>query len=168
MSEIGLKGGKELAAFLESLPAKMERNIMRGALRVGAKIIHEEAARLLDSNGSVKTGELKRGLKVGGKAKGGVVTAYVRTRGKHSFVANWVEFGTAAHWIKPKKSRSLFFAGLFAEVIHHPGARPKPFMRPAADTQAAAAVAAVADYIKRRLTKAGLENASEIEVEVDR
>jgi HK97 gp10 family phage protein len=167
MSILDLKGGKELAAFLESLPANVERKIMRGALRAGAKVIKEEAARLLDSNGSVKTGELKRGLKVSARAKGGVVTASVKTRGRHGYVANWIEFGTAAHWIKPKNAKALAYNGIVVDAIQHPGARPKPFMRPAADTQAAAAVTAAAEYIKKRLTKEGLEGAGDVDIEVE-
>ena len=34
----------------------------------------------------------------------------------------------------------MFFAGIFGDVIHHPGAKKKPFMRPALDATVGAAV----------------------------
>jgi HK97 gp10 family phage protein len=164
MSEVNVKGLRELQAFLDQLPAKMESNIMRGALRAGAKPIRIDAQRNLQTNGSVETGELVKGIKVTTRSRKGVVTATIKTAGKHGYIANWIEHGTAAHWIKPKNARSLFFAGLFAEVIEHPGARAKPFMRPAMDNRQQDAVIAVGNYIKARLTKAGIEGAGDVEV----
>ena len=64
-----------------------------------------------------------------------------------------VEFGTARHWIKPKNRKSLFFAGMAREVVDHPGARARPFLRPAFDSHAATAMEAMADYIRNRLPK---------------
>ena len=44
--------------------------------------------------------------------------------------------------------------------MNHPGFRPKPFMRPALDSQANNGVLAAADYIKKRLaTKNGINTA---------
>ena len=160
MAEANVKGLAELQAFLDQLPAKMEANIMRGALRQGANVVKAEA----QANVPVKTGTLKAGLKVSTRNRRGVVTAKVKATGKHAFLARWIEFGTAAHFIKPKTAKSLFFAGLFSNGIQHPGSAPKPFLRPALDSQAQPALEAVGQYVKKRLTKEGL-NASGVELE---
>lgn len=160
MADANVKGLAELQAFLSQLPAKVEANIMRGALRQGANVVKTEA----QANVPEKTGQLKAGLKVSTRNRRGVVTASVKATGKHGFLARWIEFGTAAHFIKPKTAKSLFFAGLFSNGIQHPGSRAKPFMRPALDSQAQAALLAVGETIKKRLTKEGL-NASGVDLE---
>ena len=43
MSDVKVKGLAELQAALDGLPAKIEANIMRGALRAGANVIRAEA-----------------------------------------------------------------------------------------------------------------------------
>jgi hypothetical protein len=42
--------------------------------------------------------------------------------------------------------------------VLHPGARAKPFMRPALDTKADVAVKAVADTVRRNLNERGLNS----------
>lgn len=164
MADVHVTGLKELQEFLSALPVKMERNILRSALRAGANVVKAEAQQQLASHGNVKTGELSRGLKVSTRAKGGKVTATLRARGKHSHIAHWIEFGTAAHIIAGKKGKMLTFAGRTFKAINHPGIKAKPFMRPALDGKAGAALVAVGEAIKKRLTKEGI-NASDVEVD---
>jgi HK97 gp10 family phage protein len=154
-----IKGGKELQEFLDQLPAKMEANIMRSALRQGANVIKEEAK----ANVPVESGDLRDSLRVSTRSKRGVVTASVKAGNKKAWYWRFVEFGTAAHKIAGKKGGFLSFGGLFAKSVQHPGARPKPFMRPALDAKANAAIQAVGDQIRKRLTKQGL-NAPDIQV----
>lgn len=49
----------------------------------------------------------------------------------------YVEFGTKAHTIRPKNGEWLRWADRtgvhFAKVVHHPGTRAQPFIRPALD-----------------------------------
>lgn len=162
MSEfVHVKGLSELQRFLDVLPAKIEQNIMRSALRAGANVVKDEAK----NNVPVKSGLLRDGLKVSTRSRRGVVSASVKATGKHAFVAKWVEFGTAAHRIVPKAAKSLFFGGMFAEGIDHPGSNAKPFMRPALDNRAQDAIVAVGEKIKKRLTKAGIEGAGDVELE---
>jgi HK97 gp10 family phage protein len=161
MTTVNVKGLAELQKLLDTLPAKLEANAMRAALAAGARVIRDEAK----ANVPVKTGTLRAGLKVSTRSRRGVVTATVKAGGKHAYLANWIEFGTAAHFIKPKTAKSLFIAGLFSNGVAHPGVQPKPFMRPALDSQAGAAVVAVGEYLKKRLsTKHGLDTAA-IEIE---
>ncbi|BBB65910.1 hypothetical protein UNDYM_1657 [Undibacterium sp. YM2] len=158
-----IKGGDELQKFLDQLPAKIEANIMRSSLRAGAKVILDAAK----ENVPVEHGDLRASLRISTRSKRGVVTATVKAGSKKAFYWRFVEFGTAAHGIKPKKAASLLFGNVFAESVLHPGARAKPYMRPALDTQAGAAIQAVGEAIKKRLTKQGI-NASDTEFTVEK
>jgi HK97 gp10 family phage protein len=162
MAEIHVRGLKELQKFLDQLPVKIERNIMRGALRAGAKPILAQAI----AGVPVQSGELKNSLKISTSAKGGTVESKVKT---NVFYSRFVEFGTQAHFITAKKGGWLSFGGIFAKSVWHPGIPkgPHAFMRPALDSQAQAAVVATAEYIKKRLaTKEGLDT-SHIMIEGD-
>ena len=149
VSELHVSGLSELDKLLKELPAKIEGNIMRGAMRAGAKVFADRAKQMVP----VKSGQLRDSIKVSTRSKRGRVSATVRAGGKKAFYAHMVEFGTARHFIKPRKRKSLFFAGLAREVVDHPGASPKPFMRPALDGGQVEAVNAAADYIRKRLAK---------------
>lgn len=154
-------GLPELQKFLDQLAPKLERNVCRGALRAGCvkELLPEAQANLL-KEGAVKTGKLIAGLKVGTRSKGGVVIGYVKTTGPHAYIAKWIEYGVAAHKIAAKKGGWLFFGGVFARVVQHPGLRPRAFMRPALDHSGGAAVVAAAEYMKAKLSsKHGLDTA---------
>lgn len=157
-----VKGFDELDRYLEQLPVKLQKNIMRGAMRAGGVVVANEAKATV----SVASGLLRDGIKVSTGAKGTVVHAKVKVTGKHAFLARWVEYGTAAHYILPKNAKVIFFGGIFAEKIQHPGASARPFMRPALDRKAMEAVMAVGQTIRRRLTRSGLETADDVELEV--
>lgn len=198
MSEIRVKGLSELNKFLQQLPAKIEQNVMRGALRAGANVIRDEAKRLApvsEPNSQNKrrygfyAGTLRDSIRVSARVKDGRVTASVYAGGKTKsgatvFYANWVEFGTAGHAIMAKQTNgknaarrlnrsakrggSLRIGGQFVgSVVMHPGSRARPFMRPALDGKAQAAVLAAADYIKKRLAlKHGID-ASSVEIRLE-
>lgn len=158
MADVHVKGLEDLQKFLDELPAKVEKNIIRSALRAGAKLIQQQAV----ANVPVKSGELRNSLKISTRARVGRVTASVKTK---LFYARFVEFGTHAHNIAAKTGW-LSFGGIFAKSVQHPGARPHPFLRPALDATASAAVVAVGEQVKKRLTKEGLD-AADVMVEGD-
>lgn len=162
-SFINIKGGKELQEFLNTLAPKIERNIMRGAVRAGAGVILQEAK----SNVSIDSGDLRDSLRVTTSAKKGRVTASVKAGNKKVFYSGWVEFGTAAHSITARGNRALSFGGLFTKSVLHPGARAKPFLRPSLDSKANEAIEEVGKYIGKRLTKQGINNSPSLEVEKD-
>lgn len=156
MSEVHIKGLDQLQKFLDQLAPKMEANVMRGALRAGMKEVLADAR----AGAAVASGALRDGLKISTRIKGGRVYAHLRATGKHGYLANWIEYGTVAHEIRPKGGKSLFLAGVFSTLVNHPGATPKPFMRPALDARAGEAVVAVGNYIKNKLaSKHGLNTA---------
>lgn len=159
MAEVHVRGLSDLQKMLDTLPGKIERNIMRSALRAGAKVIQSRAIR----NVPVRSGELRRSLKISTRARRGQVTASVGTK---LFYARFVEFGTRAHVIAAKAKGWLSFGGVFAKSVDHPGNRPRPFLRPAMDASASAVLVAVGEQVKKRLTKEGLD-AAHIMIEGD-
>ncbi len=157
--DVQVKGLAELQRALDTLPAKIEQNIMRGALRAGIKVIAAAAA----ANAPQATGTLKLDMNVGTRAKAGTVTGRLvigrRGKGKSgkrsAYYALFVEYGTRAHRIVAKHGKAL---ALGVSAVNHPGARAKPFLRPAFDQQAQASVEAVAAYVRKRLaTKHGID-----------
>lgn len=159
---VHVKGLADLQKFLDQLPAKMEKNVVRGALRAAAKVVLPVAKANIHS----VSGDLAASLKIRTGGRGGRVSALVYTR---VFYAPMVEWGTRPHTITAKNRRGLSFGGLFFQSVHHPGISPygaksaigpHAFMRPALDTQAGAAVVAAGEYVKKRLaTKQGLDTA---------
>ena len=183
---VNVKGLSDLQKFLDQLPAKIERNVMRGALRAGAKVIVPAAKQGIRSI----SGELADSIKSGSTARGGKVTGYVRTR---FYRAKWVEYGTRPHFIsvrpedrpnrmtrrglRPYSIRTInrmvergslvIGKNFVGGSVSHGGARPKPFLRPALDTMASEAVVAVGEYVKQRLaTKHGLDT-SDVNIEAE-
>ncbi len=182
-------GLAELAKFLSSLAPKLEKSIMRGAMRAGGVVIMRSAESKVHSI----TGGLVRGFTVGTSARRGVVKARVRVKGPKNKpnLPIWVEYGTRPHLISvsdqdrrvsdggggttlvsmttinrwERIKRALMIGNRFVgPVVKHPGARPHPFLRPSLDQAAGAAVVAAGEYIKKRLTKEGLEAAGEVDV----
>lgn len=152
MADQSIFGGRELSDFLQQLPAKVERNIMRAALRAGANEFKEEAKLRVP----VDEGDLKASIRVTTRTKRGTVYASLKVGGKRAPHAHLVEFGTAAHKITAKRQSALSFNGVAVREVDHPGAKAQSFMRPAADSRPPAAVAAVAAKIRERLTKENL------------
>ena len=152
-TKINIKGMAELSKLLKELPEKVQRNVVRSALRAGAKPILEEAK----ANAPVDSGALRDSLEIATSGKGGVPTATVRTK---LFYARFIEYGTAPHAIPALSGSALTVDDKLLDHVYHPGAGPRPFMRPAVDTKAEAAVIATGEYIKKRLaTKHGLDTA---------
>lgn len=148
-----VKGLSDLGKALGMLPLKIEKNVMRGALRAGAAPIRDEARK----NAAKATGALAKGLKVSTNVQRGTVYAKLRTSGKHGYIAHFIEFGTSRHIIAGRNGGTLSIpmdggGRIRVRSIEHPGSRAIPFMRPAIDTQAGDAVLAVANYIRNRLS----------------
>jgi HK97 gp10 family phage protein len=152
MSDQSIVGGRELDAFLQTLSVKVERNILRAALRAGANEFKAEA----QAKVPVLSGKLRRSLKVSTGSKNGRVTAKLKVGGKLAPHAMLVEFGTKPHKIVPEGAGGLLIGGHVVGAVHHPGAKAKPFLRPAFDGKSTAAIGAVAAKIRERLTKEGI------------
>lgn len=163
---VHVKGLDQLQKLLDTLPTKIARNILRGSLRAGMKVVLPAVKGNLDTAGSVETGKLRDGLKLRTRALGGTVIASIQSKGEHGYIARFLEYGTAAHIIWGRNGGWLsLHGGRFARSVNHPGILARPFLRPALDAQASAAVVAAAEYMKKRLaTKEGLDT-SDIDIE---
>ena len=153
-----INGLPELMKALEQLPEKLARNVLRGAFRAGAKVMAEDAQAAVP----VRSGLLRDSIRVTTRVKGGRVSGTVRAGSKGGKArkiarhAHLVEFGTKAHTIRAKPGHHALAIGV--SKVEHPGARPKPFMRPALDNKGFAAAKAAADYTRERLrTKHGID-----------
>lgn len=167
--DLNITGGKALDDFLKSLPGKVEKNIMRSALRQGANEFKDEVKATVPVGPpsfenrqlyGAYPGALRDTVRVTTKSKGGKVSASVKIGGKNKkghvvFYAHMVEFGTKPHKITSKKGY-LSINGRVVKAINHPGTAPQPFMRPAFDAKATAAIAAVGAQIRKRLTAEGI------------
>jgi HK97 gp10 family phage protein len=149
MADQSIIGGHELDAFLQQVSVKVEKNILRAALRAGANEFKEDARQQVP----VDEGDLRRSIRVSTRAKKGTVYAYLKAGGRKAPHAHLVEFGTAAHKIMAKKGSALVVNGKAVRDVDHPGAKAKPFMRPSFDTGAQSALVAVGEKIRERLTK---------------
>lgn len=122
-------------------------------------------------------------VKVGTRTyQGGDIIARVYFKGFAASVAIWAEYGTLGHYIsvrddvrpvantrrgprrwsirtinKSARRGSLMIGSSFVGAsVWHPGSRAHPTMRSALDATAAAAVEAIAGYVRSRLSKEGL------------
>lgn len=157
MIDLTIKGVDELKRALEAIPARMQNNILRAAVREASKPVRDEArARapiLKTPDKRRKPGTLKRAIGIrsprirGRQVVGGVavrslspkqVMAYKARTGKKAadnpndaFYAPFVEFGTAK-------------------------ARAQPFMRPALSSKAQASIDAMGKKVRERVAAGAL------------
>lgn len=121
----GVRGGTQLAAAFRELGRNPSLAGRRRARQAAGKVVSEAAKANLVANDSVVTGALVASMGVAEDSQKQNRTLVGPRAGKFKKMrpmsyAHFVEFGTAPHW-QPNR-----FGG-----IMHPGARPKPFLRPA-------------------------------------
>lgn len=165
-----MAGKANLDQFLASLPAKLEQAVLRGGIRAVAVVVANEAKDRCISS------EVQGAIKVSTRAERGIVSAKVQTKGRGAYLAPWLEYGTDPHFIavaaadrqglsvhrinKLAREGSLVINGHFVgPVVHHPGAKAHPFLRPALDAKLSEAVAAMQTYVVTRLAKGDLDTA---------
>lgn len=166
MANVSIEGLSKLNDILNTLPEKIERNIVRSALRAGLKQMKIEAEALVPT----RTGALKQSLKIKTKINKGRPIAALTVGDKKAWYAHLVEFGTGSFYegkgksvggpykIKAKKGGALLIGGGNPiKSVTHPGAKAKPFMRPAFDSGNRAALDQFAATIRKRLTKQGID-----------
>lgn len=179
MTEVVIKGLSDLQKALDTLPAKIEQNVMRGALRAGAKLIQGEARQLVPigapsaRNAAIyggRRGLLQESIRIKTRARQGTVTSKVVAGGKvkgggDAYYGFMVEkTGAKPHIIKARKGGKLSFGGGVHSSVAHPGFKAHPFMVPAFDSKGHQAVVAASDYIRTRLAdKHGIDVAPPLE-----
>ena len=162
---------------------------MRAALRAGLKPVKLEVERTAPR----KTGKLAMSFKLSARIKFGTVRASLKVKDFDGYKAMWSEYGTRPHLISVQDDEKKINYRLSAKrghkvlesmtavnrrvlqignnfigpTVSHPGIVASPFMRPALDSKAQAALIAAGEYIKRRLaTKHGLDTA-DINIELE-
>lgn len=157
----------EVKRFIAQLPGQIERRLLRGAGRAAADVVANEARERSVSS------EVTKAINTNVRSKDGQIIAKVQVKGEGSYIAPWLEYGTAPHFIsvddsqregmsvgrinRKAKEGSLAIGGKFVgTTVHHPGARPHPFLRVSLDLKEAEAIAAAQSYINARVTKAGI------------
>jgi HK97 gp10 family phage protein len=123
--QFGVRGGIQLVAAFREMGRNPTLASRRRARQAAGQIISEAAKANLVGNNSVVTGALVASMGVAEDSQKQNRTLIGPRAGKFKKMrpvsyAHFVEFGTAPHW-QPNR-----FGG-----IMHPGARPKPFLRPA-------------------------------------
>lgn len=167
-----------MAAFLTGLPAvraKMRRipdemrSVLRGSARAGGKVFAEYVKENTPSD------DVREAVRLRTKQDDEFVRATVDLKpGWGRSVGNWMEYGTAGHFISVDDSqregrsvgrinqqvgeaggdRSLVIGGKFVgKTVWHPGTDPHPVFRPARDLRASEAKAAAQHYIQTRIKR---------------
>jgi HK97 gp10 family phage protein len=157
---ISISGLAELQKMLDELPAKIEANIMRGALRQGANIYRDRAR----ANAPVgKSGKLKKSIKVKTTLRKGKAISQIVAGGGDAWYAKFVEFGTASFYegtgrtvgapykISPKKTKAIKFGDIYSAHAVLQGTKPTGFMRKAFDGGTTEVIDDVAAYIRMRI-----------------
>lgn len=126
MIEFDTSSLNELKISIDNLNTKGKQVVVQGIKTYGLKI-EAGAKRNLTSNGSVKTGNLRRNV----TTSFGNMEAKVHT--SNTKYARRVEEGTRPHIIRPKNKKALYWKGANRPVkfVNHPGSRAKPFLMPA-------------------------------------
>ena len=126
-----IKGLEELIKNFHTLPEKVEKRVIRAAVRQGANVIKKKAQDYVP----VDEGDLKKSIKVSGiRGKPGTIAFVIRPtsnkkKGKNVFYGRFQEFGTS-------------------KMV------AKPFMRPAYDEAGDDVLNTVIDTIKSKLNEA--------------
>ena len=116
----------KFSVYLKTKSEEDEKKIQK-VLKNSAMTIQKDAISNLTSNGSVKTGHLRRGIATNiGNMEATIHTSNIK-------YAVMVEKGTKAHIIKPKNKKALYWKGATHPVkqVNHPGSKAKPYLIPA-------------------------------------
>lgn len=147
-----ITGLKEINDALAALPEKIQKNIVRTALRRGIKHYN----RIARGNFRTRTGKLAASLQARTKilksgrveARGGFLTRSGKGKGK-VYYAHFVEFGTQPHVIRARRGKGLGFLGL--KKVNHPGSRAFKPITKAFTTGTSGAIQAATAYMRKKL-----------------
>ena len=127
MGDVNITGMDEILKKLKKLPEKIQKRVLTGAVRAGAKPMIKEAKRLAP----VKTGTLKKSIGV------------VKRRSKDK---NIIKFSIAP---RNKKGGWYGFFVEFGTTKMH----AHPFMRPAYEKEGENTIDTVREYMAKRVPK---------------
>lgn len=149
MIDIQVKGMAELEQKLSDLPVRIERNVVRGAVRAGSNVFLKAARGAFPK----RTGRLIKSLKVSTRNTAGRPTGFVKVGGKAAPYAGPTEAGAKPHLILPKRRKYLKVGNLFVRQVRHPGLPARAFLMGVFDTQSRSALDAFESYVAQRLPR---------------
>lgn len=163
-----VSGRAEVKRYMAQIPQAMRAKILRGAAKAAAKVVADEAKDRAISE------DVASAIVTRSKLDGDRIVVRITVKGQWPLsVGTWLEYGTDPHFISVDDSQrqgmsvgrvnelhkegSLVIGGKFVgKTVHHPGATPHPFLRPALDIKEGEAIEAAQGYITTRLAREGL------------
>lgn len=163
-----VRGRADVKRLMAQTPAELVEKVLVGAGRAAGKIVMTEAQQ------RVRSPEVRDGLEMKTRIDGPriIVTISIKPGWARS-IGSWLEYGTAPHYIsvddsqrqgmsvnrvnKGVKAGTLVIGGEpVGKTVHHPGARPSPFLRVSLDLKEVDAIAAAQGYINARVRPGGI------------
>lgn len=145
-----VEGIEDVRQMFEDCKRAFSPNEIQNALMPAARIIRNDAKRRVAYGTGHVSGAGRSMTKREARANEGValhlrdsIFATKGRRGVYDVIAgvdlkkaphaHLVEFGTKPHWITPRPPKRFLrlFGKVFLSAVHHPGAKKKPFLRPA-------------------------------------
>ena len=139
-------GLQEVNKKLEQIPVKLQKKLIRQALRKGVNIFRDAARQVVPK----KTGKLRRAIKsASAKSSKDQIGMKVGIDYKIARYGTVVEFGSRPHEIKAKKGKLLSNkSDIFGRSVKHPGQKPSLFMKSAYEGASGKAIKAFEDEMK--------------------
>ncbi len=151
MTTVAVKGLAEAEQWL----ATFADEVARGALKASLEAAGERLERGIRNEAPVRTGVLRESIKtvISAARVDGAVRGEVKAGGGSAFYAQWVEYGTQAHDIRPRKAQALTIGSLLRWHVRHPGAKARRFMAAAFDATGESAVESFAAELRRQVAQ---------------
>lgn len=125
-SSFEVKGLSQVLADLRKLPEKIERNVVRGALRAGVRVFGAELGRRIP----IRTGALAKSVKIRASNKKKMQPKVILSVGnQRAWYAHILERGAKAHDIRARAGFALNVGGVPRAWVRHPGIKPRYFLR---------------------------------------
>jgi HK97 gp10 family phage protein len=166
-----VEGLNALHELLREFPQRLQNNIVRNSVRAAAREYANEAKARVPIG---DTGKLKKSIRISARIDKVklLITAKVNAGGRKKddpYYAYWVEYGTLPHSITAgsynrHRQNVLLIKGRFVgKPVIHPGAKPKSFMRSAADSATPRALETFKNKLKTDIDKAVIGSVSAVE-----
>ena len=144
-----VQGLRELQAALKELPDRIARNVLRGSVSAGAAVIRKEAA----ARAPVSAGPKRQGQPPPGTLKRSVYQKQIRNLSslvRQTFI---VSVRKGKKYRNQGKKGNLSQDAWYARFVEFGTAKmaARPFLRPAFEARKGEAVAAIKDYLARRI-----------------
>lgn len=145
------RGVQSLQGRLHSLPDRLQRQIMRGGLRIGGRIILTGSR----AEAPIKTSTLFRSgrLRIRSRLRGSVWEASIRFGGPKAFYANIIEGGAKPHRIVAAPGSALKIGPVARAEVMHPGIAARHFMAKARERVGPEAERAFTTFVEGRIAR---------------